>query len=112
MRLPCFRHFHDGTRRASPVARHVLITVLSLPPRRSVMTPRSARAMPCCLRPERGTGKVRFLGGNLKATYDFAKKAAHIADDKFSSPEGKHSSQPTPRPPRRPRNPIHKQTTS
>jgi hypothetical protein len=24
------------------------------------------------------TGKVRFLGGNLRATYDFAKKVAHI----------------------------------
>src|SRR5580704_11204434 len=47
-----FRHFPDGTRRATPVAQHVLITVLSLPPRRSVMALRSARAMPCCLRPE------------------------------------------------------------
>jgi Domain of unknown function (DUF4410) len=27
------------------------------------------------------TGKVRFLGGNLKATYDFAKKAATIAEE-------------------------------
>jgi hypothetical protein len=24
-------------------------------------------------------GKVRFFRGNLKATYDFAKKAAHVA---------------------------------
>jgi hypothetical protein len=31
-------------------------------------------------------GKVRFFGGNLKATYDFAKKAAH---ENFSSPDGK-----------------------
>ena len=30
-------------------------------------------------------GKVRFFGGNLKATYDFAKKAAHVADENFSS---------------------------
>jgi hypothetical protein len=29
------RKFLSGTRRASPVARHVLVTVLSLPPRRS-----------------------------------------------------------------------------
>ena len=29
------------------------------------------------------TGKVRFFGGNLKATYDFAKKAAAIADENF-----------------------------
>jgi hypothetical protein len=34
-------------------------------------------------------GKVRFFGGNLKATYDFAKKAAHAAHENFSSPEGK-----------------------
>ena len=29
------------------------------------------------------TGKVRFFGGNLKATYDFAKKAAAFADENF-----------------------------
>src|SRR5712671_2242286 len=47
-------------------------------------------------RPDRNTlfeqdanGKVRFFGGNLKATYDFAKKAAHIADENFSSPDSK-----------------------
>ena len=32
-------------------------------------------------------GKVRFFGGNLKATYDFAKKAAQVANENFSSPE-------------------------
>ena len=42
----------DGTRTVSPVARHVLATVLSLPPRRSVLPPRSAHGRPCCLRPE------------------------------------------------------------
>ena len=31
------------------------------------------------------TGRVRFVGGNLKATYDFAKKAAKVADENFSS---------------------------
>jgi hypothetical protein len=30
-------------------------------------------------------GKVRLFGGNLKATYDFAKKAAHVARQNFSS---------------------------
>jgi hypothetical protein len=30
-------------------------------------------------------GKVHFLGGNLRATYDFAKKAARVAHDNFSS---------------------------
>ena len=34
-------------------------------------------------------GKVRFFGGNLKATYDFAKKAAHAAHENFSSPDEK-----------------------
>ena len=31
------------------------------------------------------TGKMRFVGGNLKATYDFAKKAAKVADENSSS---------------------------
>ena len=31
------------------------------------------------------TGKVRFFGGNLKATYDFAKEAAKVAGKNFSS---------------------------
>ena len=29
-------------------------------------------------------GKVRFFGGNLKATYDFAKKAARVAEENIS----------------------------
>jgi hypothetical protein len=50
---PTFLHrFLDGSRTVSPVARHALVTVLPLPPRRSVMTSRSAHVMPCCLRPE------------------------------------------------------------
>src|SRR5271156_3941110 len=35
LRSTLLRRFRAGTRRASPVARHVLATVLSLPPRRS-----------------------------------------------------------------------------
>ena len=31
-------------------------------------------------------GKVRFFGGNLKATYDFAKKAATVVSENFSAP--------------------------
>jgi hypothetical protein len=31
------------------------------------------------------TGKVRLFGGSLKGTYDFAKKAAKMADENFSS---------------------------
>jgi hypothetical protein len=33
-------------------------------------------------------GKVRFFGGNLRATYDFAKKTARIAHDNFSPIKG------------------------
>lgn len=33
-------------------------------------------------------GKVRFFGGNLKATYDFAKKAAHVARENLSPAAG------------------------
>jgi hypothetical protein len=33
-------------------------------------------------------GKVRFFGSNLKATYDFAKKAANLARENFSATEG------------------------
>ena len=35
------------------------------------------------------TGKVRFFGGNLKATYDFAKKAANVAAENFSAIAGR-----------------------
>jgi hypothetical protein len=30
-------------------------------------------------------GKVWFFGGNLRATYDFAKKTAKVAHDSFNS---------------------------
>jgi len=33
-------------------------------------------------------GKVRFFGGNLKATYDFAKKTATVTGENFSATEG------------------------
>jgi len=32
-------------------------------------------------------GKVLFFGGNLRATYDFAKKAAHVTNENFFSLE-------------------------
>src|SRR5438128_994087 len=55
--------FLGGARTVSPVARHALATVLPLPPRRSVMTFRSAHVMPCCLRPQRegSASEVYFL---------------------------------------------------
>jgi hypothetical protein len=34
-------------------------------------------------------GNVRFFGGNLRATYDFAKKTAQVANDNFSPAAGK-----------------------
>lgn len=34
-------------------------------------------------------GKVRFFGGNLRATYDFAKKTARMAHDNFNSADHK-----------------------
>jgi hypothetical protein len=33
-------------------------------------------------------GNVRFFGGNLKATYDFAKKAATLTRENFSAIDG------------------------
>lgn len=33
-------------------------------------------------------GKVQFFGGNLRATYDFAKKAANVAHENFSPAAG------------------------
>ena len=35
------------------------------------------------------TGKVRFFGGNLRATYDFAKKASGVAHENFSLTDSK-----------------------
>jgi len=45
------RHFRGGTRRVSPVARRVLVTVLSLPPRRSGPPRQPACDGPCGLHP-------------------------------------------------------------
>ena len=59
--------FLDGTRTVSPVAQHVLVTVLPLPPRRSDMPHRSVCAMSCCLRPtlEGSASGVIFCRGHL-----------------------------------------------
>ena len=51
IRPTLLRRFLDGTRTASPVARHVLVTVLPLPPRRSDLPHQSDCDTPCCLRP-------------------------------------------------------------
>ena len=53
-RSDLLQRFLAGARRVSPVARHALATVLSLPPRRSDLTSWLAHVRPCCLRPEPG----------------------------------------------------------
>src|SRR6516164_2783615 len=56
------RRFRAGTRRASPVAQHVLVTVPSLPPRRGEQPSRSVFGWSCCLRPSE-------VGSALGATF-------------------------------------------
>src|SRR5713226_6815455 len=51
IRPTLLRRFRAGTRRASPVALHVLVTVLSLPPRRGEHPYRSVFGCSCGLRP-------------------------------------------------------------
>src|SRR5260370_9497890 len=51
IRPTLFRRFRAGMRRVSPVAQHVLVTVLSLPPRRAAQPYRSAFVWSCCLHP-------------------------------------------------------------
>ena len=65
IRPTLLRRFLAGTRRASPVARHVLATVLSLPPRRSEGAASIRFRLPCCLRPPVGGsafGATHFRG--------------------------------------------------
>src|SRR3954452_992846 len=50
--ISLLHRFPSGARTVSPVARHVLATVLSLPPRRSDLPLRSDCGTSCCLRPE------------------------------------------------------------
>ena len=67
IRPTLLRRFLDGTRTASPVARHALVTVLPLPPRRSDSPHQSDCDGPCCLRPE-GEGSAsgtNFCRGHL-----------------------------------------------
>src|SRR6516164_8158894 len=67
IRPTLLRRFLTGTRRASPVARHVLVTVLSLPPRRGDQPYRSVFGSSCCLRPTvagSALGVTHFRGHN------------------------------------------------
>ncbi len=67
IRFTLLHRFLDGTRTASPVAWHILVTVLPLPPRRSESTRRSGFVDPCCLRSniENSTSGVRRYRGHL-----------------------------------------------
>ena len=62
IRPTLLRRFLAGTRRVSPVAQHVLVTVLSLPPRRGEQPYRSVFGCSCCLRPSE-------VGSALGATF-------------------------------------------
>jgi len=67
IRPTLLRRFLAGTRRASPVAWHVLVTVLSLPPRQGEQPCRSDFGCSCCLRPtDAGSalGDIHFRGHN------------------------------------------------
>ena len=52
IRLTLLQTFLPGTRTVSPVAWHALVTVLSLPPRRSDSPPQSDCDQSCCLHPK------------------------------------------------------------
>jgi len=57
--------FRSGTRRASPVARYVLVTVLSLPPRQSTKPYQLVFGHVCCLHPtdaDSTSGDFHFRG--------------------------------------------------
>src|SRR5262250_1441016 len=62
IRPTLLRRFRTGTRRASPVAQHVLVTVPPLPPRRGEQPYRSVFGCSCCLRPSE-------VGSALGATF-------------------------------------------
>ena len=100
-----FQHvYRDGDRTAATTADLIALqcTVTSFKKgsetMRQVTTVAGATSITllCQFRDQAGTslldrkieGKVRFLGGNLKATYDFAKKAATIAEQNFSPTAG------------------------
>jgi hypothetical protein len=67
IRPTLLRRFLPGTRKASPVAWHVLVTVPSLPPRRDEQSCRLVFGCSCCLRPmDAGSalGLTSFRGHN------------------------------------------------
>src|SRR5437016_2979475 len=65
------RRFRGGTRRASPVARRILVIVLSLLPRQSVPPHRSDCGVPCCLHSttENSASGVNIFGATCAFTF-------------------------------------------
>src|SRR5947209_20388941 len=61
IRSTLLQRFTVGTRTVSPVTRHVLVTVLPLPPRRSNILHQSVCETSCCLRPTIVTSAFRFI---------------------------------------------------
>ncbi len=66
IRLTLLQTFLPGTRTVSPVTWHVLVTVLSLPPRQRDMSHQLVCDIPCCLRPtrENSASGVYFCRGH------------------------------------------------
>ncbi len=65
IRPTLLHRFPDGTRTASPVSQHILVTVPPLPPRRSESTHQSGFVDSCCLRPNRASsssGVIKVSG--------------------------------------------------
>jgi hypothetical protein len=85
IRLDLLRRFLDGTRRVSPVARHVLITVPSLPPRRSKPPRQPVCASSCCLHPwkEGSASEAILFGATCGFTSVTARRLAHHPKDGF-----------------------------
>src|SRR4029453_14314545 len=79
------RRFRDGTRRASPVARCILVIVLPLPPRQSVSPHRSVGDGPCSLRPINGgsASEVKSFGVTCAFAFVTAQWLARHPKDGF-----------------------------
>src|SRR6201987_5115930 len=83
IRPTLLRRFIVGTRRASPVAQHVLVTVPSLPRRRGAQPYRSVFGCSCCLRPSE-------VGSALGATFfEATMRSLLIQPDDSCSPLGR-----------------------
>ena len=91
------RRFRDGTRRASPVAQHVLVIVLSLSPRQSVLPHQSACDNPCCLRPIAGgsASGIHHFRGHLCVYFHYGPMTRNHPVDGFVDRLQEFSSPPS-----------------